>query len=57
MTVDDEIELCKRATEEGILILFRNDDESSIVTNATTAETIKALGEALSCGYGCEKAI
>lgn len=50
--VEDALRLCEKAKASGALLLLRNDDEEIVVTNATTPEGIKALGEALACGYG-----
>lgn len=48
---DDIVEKCSRASEKGVLIIARdigeNDGEAAIYTNASTADQIKALIQAL----------
>ena len=48
---DEAIRIAEKAKEKGISILLRNDEENIIVSNASSADFIRALGEALSCGY------
>ncbi len=47
----DATDACVRAKERGIAVLFRNDDYEVIVCSSQDAAVIKALGEALACGY------
>jgi|HubBroStandDraft_1064217.scaffolds.fasta_scaffold00168_30 hypothetical protein len=52
--IDDAIRLCTRATEQGVLIMLRenaDEDADMIVTNASTPEQVAALGQALAGDY------
>ena len=52
--VEEATALAKKATGDGVLVLFKKTDDDScdvVITNATSAEVVKELGRVLSSGY------